>query len=176
MEIAKDLGNIRQIALAYAMEGNIEKHIGKYDVSFKCYDSAIELGEKLNIASLTCEFLYENADLLHKMGRYDDASAMDEKALKISEEVKRASIIFSCELLKWKLVAQKDPESAVKNIKAMLENETNQENQADIYFELFMITRDEQYKNEATKLFESLYSVAPNAVYKEKISVMNSGK
>ncbi|MBO4441303.1 tetratricopeptide repeat protein [bacterium] len=175
-EIANDLGNSRQIAIANAMSGNIEKRIGNYDLSYECYDKAIKLGEKLNIASINCEFQYEMADLLYRMGRYDEAADVDEKALKTSREVKRASIIFSCELLKWKIAAQKDPGSAIGNIKAMLENETNKENLADIYFELFMITRDEKYRAEAATLFESLYSVAPKAIYKEKISDMNSNK
>ena len=179
LAIATELGIRRHIALAHLLLGNIAKREGDFEQSEAHYTQASSIAKELNTNNVLCEILCENAELLYNMKRFDEALAMNEEAQKMIVEFNRPDCDFSNRLLKWKIVAVKDPKTAEKEIKNMLaeaEAAANNENRAFADFELFFITKDESYKTAAIELLTSLYATAPKIIYKDKVGILVSEK
>ncbi len=174
LEIATELGIQRHVAIAYMMLANLSKKQGDFAKAEEFYNKAIAIGKELNVNNILCEFLYEYADLLYLTGRYDEAYTLNEEAGKMIIEVNRVDFLFNSLLLKWKIVAVKDPETAVRETKNLFKDDLSDEKKAEINFVLFRLTHEESYRKEAEKLFTSLYETVPKITYKDKLEILRA--
>ncbi len=172
--IASELGIKRHVSIAYNCLGNICRKKGFFKEALEYYDKAIGIGEELNVQTILCEYYYEKAYLFYEMKRFEEALELSEKAMKMSIEVNRKDFEFKSELLKWLIISKNDVGNAVLKLKELVSDCTKDENIADLNYHLFVLTQELQYANKAVELFETLYSIAPKAAYKEKIESLKS--
>ena len=174
LSIATELGIRRHVALAHLILGNIAKKEGNFDKSEEHYLQAISIAKELNANNILCEFMFEYADLLFRIKKYDKADELNREAGKIIVEVNRKDLQFKNTLLQWNIVALKKPAKAIDEIKKMVTSDTTEANRADASVALFMLTKEEHYREEAVKLISSLYETAPKIIYKEALEYLRT--
>ena len=174
LSIATELGIRRHVALAHLILGNIAKKEGEFDKSEEHYLQAITIAKELNANNILCEFMFEYADLLFRTKKYTKADKINKEAGKIIVEVNRKDLQFKNTLLQWNITAVKKPEKAIDEIKKMINDDTTEANRADASVALFLLTKDEHYREEAFKLISSLYETAPKIIYKEALDILRA--
>jgi len=174
LSIAIDLGIKRHVSIAYNMLGNINRINTDYGKALEFYNKAIEIGEELNLQTILCEYYLEKAVLLFETERFEKSLELAEKAISISSEVNRTDFLIRSRLLKWRIISRDESEKAVDEMKKMLEEVTKDEHKAELSFHLFMLTKEDSYKNEALKIFKQLRDVAPKAEYIKRINSLES--
>ena len=174
LAIATELGIRRHVALAHLILGNIAKKELDHAKSEEHYLQAISIAKELNANNILCEFLFEYADLLFRIKKYDKAKEINKEAGKIIVEVNRNDLQFKNSLLQWNIVALKKPAKAVEGIKKMITGDSTEANRADASVALFMLTHEEHYREEAAKLISSLYETAPKIIYKEALEYLRT--
>ena len=172
LEIATELGIQRHVILANINLGNIAKKEGDFEKAKSDYDKAAAIAKDINANNILCENLFEYADLLFRMGEYDKAYELSKEVDKLIVEVKRTDLQFKNRLLQWKIIGLKDPAKAVAGIKDMITDNIADENLALTDVELFNLTKEEHYREEAVKLLTSLYETAPKILYKETLDLL----
>ena len=176
LAIATELGIRRHVALAHLILGNIAKKELLYEKSEEHYLQAITIAKELNANNILCEFMFEYADLLFRMKQYDKAEEINNEAGRIIVEVNRKDLQFKNTLLQWYIVALKDPAKAIDGIKNMITDDTTEANRADANVVLFMLTKDEHYREYAIEHITTLYETAPKKIYKEALEYLWSDK
>ena len=174
LSIATELGIRRHVALAHLILGNIAKKEGDFDKSEEHYLQAITIAKELNANNILCEFMFEYADLLFRTKKYSKADEINKEAGKIIIEVNRKDLQFKNTLLQWNITAVKKSAKAIEGIKKMITDDTTEANRADASVALFLLTKDEHYREEAVKLISSLYETAPKIIYKEALDILRS--
>ncbi len=174
LQIASELGIKRHISIAYNYIGNICRKQGHYQEALQYYNKAIAIGEELNVLTILCEYYYEKATLFYEMDRLEEALELVEKAVKMSIEVNRKDFEFRSELLKWRIISNNNSEKAVMELRKMMESCSKDEDVAELNYHLFFLTGEKEHADKAVTLFETLYSVAPKAEYREKFELLKS--
>ena len=87
----------------------------------------------------------------------------------MSKEIQRKKYVFSCEILKHKLHAIKNPQEATISLMQMLESEKEKENIAIIHYEIFKINKDNNHKMRALHLYRKLIKRTPKREYSIRI-------
>ena len=169
LSIATELGIRRHVALAHLILGNIAKKEGDFTKSEEHYNQAIAIAKELNANNILCEFLFEYADLLFRTKKYSKADELSKEAGKLIVEVNRKDLQFKNTLLQWNITAVKKSAKAIDEIKKMITDDTTEANRADASVALFLLTKDEHYREDAFKLISSLYETAPKIIYKEAL-------
>ena len=174
LSIATELGIRRHVALAHLILGNIAKKEGDFTKSEEHYNQAIAIAKELNANNILCEFLFEYADLLFRTKKYSKADELSKEAGKLIVEVNRKDLQFKNTLLQWNITAVKKSAKAIDEIKKMITDDTTEANRADASVALFLLTKDEHYREEAFKLISSLYETAPKIIYKEALDILRA--
>ena len=174
LAIATELGIRRHVAFAHIILGNIAKKRLGYDKAEEHYHQAIAIAKELDANNILCEFLFEYADLLFRTKRYDKAMELSKEAGKLIVEVNRKDLQFKNTLLQWNITAVENSATAIEEIKKMITDDTTEANRADASISLFLLTKDEHYREEAFKLISSLYETAPKIIYKEALDILRA--
>jgi len=142
-----------------------------YSKAFDSLNRAIKIAEELASKFLLCAFFNIKAELLFKTGNLQEAQILNEKALTLSEETKRQKIVFNCLILKHKI------NSDTVSMRGMLNDEKyNDEQRAEINFEIWKIDQDPEAKQKALEIYKKLYLRTPEFEFKEKIEEMENFK
>jgi len=82
--------------------------------------------------------------------------------------------IFSGNLLKAKILSTVDKEMGIRILKGMLEGDYNEPEEAKLIYELYKISGEENYKQDALKFYNKIYEKNPSIHYKHIIDELEN--
>jgi len=166
-QICLEFANKGGYSMAVGNMGNVYYFKGDYDNAMKCYDEAIQIGRELGTKFFICSCLNDKARLLFDMNKLEEAIKLNNEALQMAKEVERQDTIFEASLLKYKI------ERNVEALLSLLANCGSEEQISIIYYELWKITNNKEYRSNAFNLYKQLFEKTSNPDYKKKIDEMN---
>jgi len=169
VEISKDLEDKRGYAITMGNMGNLYKLKNELDKAEKEYDKTIQIAREKDIKDVLSYFLSCKADLYFQKGLIEKAEVLNKEALEIGEKIKMQQAIFSGNLLKAKILSTTDKERGISILKEMLEEDYNQPEEAKLIYELYKISGEENYKQDALEYYKKIYEKNPSIHYKEII-------
>ncbi len=128
-------------------EGNMGKvyyqqHI--YEKALTYLEKAIEGHEQIGFKHSLPDWYWSKALCLYELIEYSKALEWTTKSIEVSQAIARTDMLFNAKLLQGKLqykVGEK--KAAIAQLKALLENNAEDENKAAVHFELWQIYREE---------------------------------
>ena len=132
-------------------------------------DQAANLFEQVNrlVSDATlpyhlCETLYEFAELNCELKGYEEAQRINNQALEIARRIGRVDILFKAQLLSDHIRLSLnliDPSEALKAFKELLETWTGEPEQAEIYYQIWLLDIDKESQLSGQKAAESFLSL-----------------
>ena len=132
---------------------------------------AIEVTRAINNRLVLGSSLIEKGKPLVAQGKIKEAKAVQEEALKIANKLGNPDLVFDAKILGARVVFAAGQSAAAKNIlEALLKEKREAKEEADIYFELYKISPDnEDYRQNALLLYQSLYSETPQFLFRKRM-------
>lgn len=174
LDIAKDMGANENICYGIINIGELYLITKKYEKGLEVIENAMDLIEELDVIFILSQAYLLRAGLNFGLGNFQEAEKCNEEALKISQEAGRNDMVHNSQILKSKLIARTDKEEAAKFLKGLLEGNDDETEIADIEFQLWKVTGEEEHRMEALALFPKLYEKTPKIEFKEKIDELNA--
>ncbi|MCK4666289.1 tetratricopeptide repeat protein [Candidatus Dependentiae bacterium] len=153
------------IAISFGYLGWLSKRKKQYNKEMKYFTKAISLCRKLKEKDFLCEYLCEKANLLFSMKKYKESKKLNMQASKIANELKFHEKITFTKILELKLFGLKDIQKSESGMLKLLSKKVDIN--AQIYFELWKLTKKENYKKEAKKLLKQISNKTKKLEYKE---------
>ncbi len=141
-----------------------------YTTAMKYYDEAINIGKELGIKYNLCAYLNNKARLLFDMNNPIGAKLFNHESLQIANDIDRSDIIFEATVLKHKISAKtSDKNKAIENLREMLDEYKDMEEQACLHYELWKLTGEADYKTSAISEYKALYEKTNIHLYKRNL-------
>lgn len=169
LKLSKELGDRKGRAITMGNIGDLYKKSGDHETAKKYYDKAIHMGRELELEDVLCNFLYQKADLLFKNEDISQSSVLLEEAKKRAREIDENNIMFLCQILTLKILAKDDKDPVRKKFQEMLKYNEDTGERAVIYYVLYDIFGDNEYKEKALELYRKLYNKTPKVDYKKRV-------
>jgi len=176
IEACREMGDKLGVALAAFTVGNINKECGDYVRAAELYAESLATVESIGMKYYSCDILINQAELAEITGHLEEAARLSEKALEHAKEVNRADITFQAEVFRAKQTARLNPELARDKLFSLLLDAGSDQEKAQVKFELYWITHDEPYRDQALILYKELYQRTPKALYQMQIKKLTENK
>ncbi len=152
--------------------GNLYKLLERFSEAEGCYTKALFLIDKKDQKKELCECLLERADLCFRERKYSEAGTLNQKVRDGIEETGDDELKFRSRLLDELILAQTEPDQAVKNLDKILVSCKEDEQRAKLLFEIYCILNSRKHGERALKVFRLLYNLEPLHSYLEKINLL----
>ncbi|MGM0510473.1 MAG: tetratricopeptide repeat protein [Thermoplasmatota archaeon] len=166
-DISKDLDDKKGYAITIGNIGNLYKLMGQFDSAIEFYDESITIAKHHKAKDIASYFMCSKADLYFRMGRVEEAKKLNIEAGNIAEKIGLGKALFDSRLLEAKIVAREDKKKGVKLLEDMLDRDQSDPNKAELLYELFKISDDEEYRDEAIDFYKMLYEKNPSKKYED---------
>ncbi len=169
LEINEAIKNKKGTSSALSNMAFLMKEYCNYPLALKYIDDAIEIAEEIDIIYDLCDYLLIKAEILYMMEDKEGALLQIEKICKLSIGQKWTDISINAKLMKHKI--KKNGRSLI----SMLKNKSlTKENKAEIYYELWNITKHEKYWSKALDIYNELQEKAQIHKYNKVIEELKS--
>ncbi|MGM0405150.1 MAG: tetratricopeptide repeat protein [Thermoplasmatota archaeon] len=169
VDISKDLADKRGYAITVGNMGNLYKLKNDFDKAKELYAKTIHIAREQDTKDVMSYFLFCEADLYFQKGLIERADALNKEALEIAEKIDMQQTIFSGNLLKAKILSEEDKEKGLRILKKMLKEDYNKPERAKLVYELYKISGEDNYKNDALEFYKKIYEKNPSIHYKQII-------
>ncbi len=139
------------------------------------FEYAIALARDVETPYFLCEFLHHSADLLVRQGRYEEAITRNDEALEIARTIGRRDVEAPAELLSVRARAAASMlgvEEAEAELQSIAVARDGGADEADVRFELWSLTGEEQHRVAAASFYRDLHAIAPLAVYRQRYRLL----
>lgn len=164
LSISRQTGDMRGMSQAYQNLGNMYKENDDFDKSLHNYNRSIKINKENKLHYELSNNLLNKADLLYKTNRIKEAEEIIDEANEIAVQTGNTELIFQTTVLRYKIE---------NNIEALcrIANDANADKaqRAMVYFELWNITGDTDYKNNAKEIYQGLYNNTPRKIYFKRL-------
>jgi tetratricopeptide (TPR) repeat protein len=173
LQIKEELGDRLYIALALGNIGLVYKAKGDCDRAMTYYDRAIGILRELdNKYALSC-YLINKAETLFSLQQYAEAQVLNAEGLQIAKEIGSEEFILQGNVLSAKIDFTLDNEDAPKRLYHMLQQPQDDADSATLHYELWKMIHNEEHRQTALDLYQTLYERTPNSGYKTRIEEMS---
>ncbi len=172
ISIDEKLGKTSIIASHITKLGNLYKVLNLHEKAEECYNKSIRLISRTEQREELCKCLFEKADLYFRQKKFEDSKRLNAAAYKIAEEIGNDELEFRSELLKELILAQTESDQAARNLKKILVLCEEDEQRAQLLFEIYLIQKSREYGESALKVLRHLYNLEPLHSYLEKINLL----
>jgi len=152
--------------------GNLYKLLGRFSEAEGCYTKALFLTDKKDQKKELCECLFERADLYFREKKYSEAGTLNQKVRDSMKEAGDDELKLRSRFLDALILAQTEPDQAVKNLDKILVSCKEDEQRAQLLFEIYCIQNSREHGERALKVFRLLYNLNPFHSYLEKINLL----
>jgi tetratricopeptide (TPR) repeat protein len=168
--LSKELADKKEMSIVFNNMAEVYAQKGNYEKAIVLLDKAINIGKELNHDYFLSNFIVSKAEVLFEFGNLDEAEKVCEKGYKLGKKVNRKDVIFRAKvlLLKIDFVLHEKTES-VRIISKFLDEISDKEDRAVLNYELYNMTKEQNYRNEALSLYQNLYEKTPKHVYQKRI-------
>jgi class 3 adenylate cyclase/tetratricopeptide (TPR) repeat protein len=149
---------------------------GGYDEAAPLFGKAIALARALRIPYYLVDMLHGKAQLHARLGAHAEALSWNEQALRIAAESECPDIELQAKILSTDLrleLEEIDHPAAIREYAAMLEQHTEESEQAAITYALWRASQAEDHRKSAEARYRDLYARTPNAEYRERLAELS---
>ena len=172
--LCEELGYQKGIAKAVNTLGDVFYFTKQYDRSLHYYNRAIEVTRSINNKLVLGFSLVEKGAVLIELGDFDQLKEVFAEALKIAEELGNPDLLFEAKILAARaLCIQDKTKEASDNLHSLLKEDLGQDHEAAVNYELFKITEEEAYREQALMLYRALYHATPKYVYQMRVESLS---
>lgn len=164
LKICKEIGDNTGIGIAYGNIGNVLNEERKIDIAIKYYDKAIDILENLHNKYYLCNYKFKKAELLFLQERKNEAEYLNHEAFQIAKQIKKQDTIFDTSVLSHKILNNSNALLKMLSIK-----DYNEEQIANINYELWKMTGNELYRKNAENIFLIILERKPKYIYKKRL-------
>ena len=166
-EISEGLGDKKGYAITIGNMGSLYKLMEDFDKAEDLYDEAIRMGKDQKARDIISYFMCCQADLFFRKGQIEKAEGLNKEALNIAEDIEMGETLFDGNLLNAKIVSKEDKEGGIALMEELLSEDHSEPHKAEVFYELFKISDDERYRDEAIEFYSELYQNNPSKKYKD---------
>jgi tetratricopeptide (TPR) repeat protein len=173
LSISQSLSDKKSISLALGNLGKAyaaQKRHKKAETSFQ---RAIELLRETGVKYHLCHFLLHSAYTHYAMKVYEQATAENEEADSIAQEVKREDVVFACTILRARLQALTDRKGALRELDSLLNKTKKEEERAPLHYWLFKISKHKTHRANALALYRKLAKQTPHELYARRLKELS---
>jgi len=170
LALCEELNYRKGIAKAVNALADIFMVKNEYDKAINYYNRAIELARMINNKLVLGESLVEKGEALIEANRIDEAQTFHQEAILMIENLGNLDLIFKAKIFSAKLAfAIKEKEKAQLILQDLVKEYTSDFELGDIYFWLYKITQQDNYKKKSLTKYQKLYAETPLYLFKERI-------
>lgn len=168
-ELAGEIGDKRSHAIALCNKASVFSKLKEFKKAKDLYVKAVKLSKMSGSKYNLCFYLYSLADLYFELGDFEKSRISLDEALKSASEVKRTSVIESCDVLGLALDFKtgKSPDAALAKLTRKSEKAKDAESKAFISYLLFNLTKEKLHARVALEQYSSLLDKTPK--YENKV-------
>lgn len=175
IDVSKRYGDKPGIAINLGNIGTAYFNIKKYDLALSYINKAIKLWRKEKIRNNELiEILLFKSKLMLILCKTRLAERYNEEAQAICRELNNSELLVRTEVQKLLIKAKSDKGSAVRSLEALLNESLSDEQKADIYFELFLLSGSDDHKKNAKALFTKIYEKKPHHKIKKTLEQLGN--
>jgi tetratricopeptide (TPR) repeat protein len=157
MEIFRRLGDRKGMAHVLSSFSEINAEAGRFQLALKQNAEACAIFREKKITYYLGFYLCSRAELLMSSGCYETVEPLLDEAEGIGRQIGSCEILFNVGIARAKAAAQRSTDEARMMLEAMLKDEQPDEETALVCFELFKLTKREDHRTRALKLYQKLY-------------------
>ncbi len=174
LEIAERSGERRVVGWVLDCMGALYSTNGEYAQAEACFERSIPILLEVDAKHHLCKSLQNQAELYYAWGRIEEAKVSSGEALRVAEEAHTAPVQFAARLLSAKIAARSDQSRAVSDLERLLDDYTEGADAADLRYELYQLTGDERYRQQALDRYRQLHDRIPMIRYRQRIDLLSS--
>ncbi len=168
-KISLETGDKIGLSLALCYLANSYKHLEKYSVSEKLYLKAIKLGKAHGQKYYLCDFFHNLTNLYIITNNTKKAEFYNKKTIKLANDLQDKNMLFYTKVNQFHLLAFKNKAVAETQLLDLLNQHSEHEKIAYLYYELFLIDNNPDYKNKSLELYNALYKKINKQIYLRRI-------
>lgn len=172
LQTIKKSDNKGHLSHAYGSLGLCYNGLKDYKKAIDYYDKAITIAKTINSPQLFALYSIEKARALYDINLPADANEVNEIGLEAAFKINEKESVFKGCLLRAKIIGNTNTQIAEELLNSMLKNADNDENIAELYYELWKITGNETAKTRSCELYQKIYSHTPKKKIKDSIDEM----
>ena len=169
LALAEGLGDKRSISFAEGSLGGLYKALLAFPKALNHYRRAIGLCRELKLGPELAENLNHTAELFLLQGQAGQARPLNAEALEAAEGIGKQEIIFSSRLLQARIAAAEDRNAAATMMRSLADGGLKPGQTAEVCYQLFMLTGEEECRQKAMAAYQSLYNEAPDLAIRLKL-------
>lgn len=171
LTIASEIGDWSNIAIILDNMGVVFMARSQFKEAYRLIERAVELVRPMNSPHLLSEFLGHQAQLWYEMGRFAEATAVNQELLALAAQSGQEGGIVQATIRRLQL------ELALKKIEVpgctavlqqLLERMPDNEAQAAIHYEMWRLTQHDGARETAATLYRELHTQSPKVAYQER--------
>lgn len=175
LEIALELKDEISAPMAYNGMAYVYQYMKNFEKADELYEEFIPILEEKNLKSYLCQALANRAEMYFDMQRFDESEKLNLEALQIAEEIEDPIIIFQTKILKSEIDFRNgDKEKPINDLKEMLEEWKDIQEQARIYYELYKFSQDEEFRQKGIELYQALFQANSDISYSRRIKELQN--
>ncbi|MBN2857327.1 MAG: tetratricopeptide repeat protein [Candidatus Delongbacteria bacterium] len=157
VSIAEEIGDKISLSLHYANLAENFRLTCEFDLSLSYYDKAFELTNEMDLKYHQLSAYYYLAELYNDMNESEKALENIRKATDLAVQLSRPDYQLKAVCLKNVIDGSRNTKERENELKKYLFNQLTEEQKARLNKSLFHISSKKVYKNEAVKIYNSLY-------------------
>ncbi len=161
-DLSEELGNLRGLANAAGRLGELHTEFMEYDIALNYYDRAIEASDKQKIERHFYSMKYQKAELLFLMGRYSEATELNEHVLEKKEELGFPEKVLEGKMLRGRIEYKMGFTDRLNTLFTMLDGTESISEIADINYELFKLSKKDEHQKPALDFYLKLKAKSPD--------------
>ena len=170
LNISMELGYQKGIAKAVNTLGDVYYFTGQFERSLEFYNRAIEVTRQINNKLVLGSSLYEKGLVLLELERFEEAAEVHIEARRLAEELGNPDLIFNVEVLAAQIAYRQGEQKKALDLLRRLQAETRSpEEQAEVFYYLFVVAKDHKSGQKAQDLFRKLYEETPRYLYELRL-------
>ncbi len=135
-------------------------------------NDSIAIARKEGIKDQLASSLYTKSEILLSKGNHTDAERLCSEALNILKKLKNEELLFSLKILMARIKAVYDKDNAIKLLYSILIKKNTEEQNAEIYYELWKLTEEARFREKSLSLYHLLLEKVPKYDYKKKLGLL----
>ncbi|KAA3600886.1 MAG: hypothetical protein DWQ06_08675 [Calditrichaeota bacterium] len=174
LKVMEEVGAKRIMSHLYANMGLSYLKTENHTKSLEVFEKGLEIANELKLIDMITVHLSYKTKVLITLEKFEEAKIVNIEAIEATKKLNRKDETFKIRLQSSVIdFALGDKENPPKELLEMLSQTEVKEEIANLNYELWKMTSEENYKIEALKLYQELYSKIPNFKYKKCIEELS---
>ncbi len=168
--ISEEIGDLRAYGISAGNIANVYYIKKDYQKSLEYIDKAINTFSNLKLQNSLCRYLNMKTSIFIELGNISKASELNLRAIETAEKASLPEEMAKAMIEKYKILSYTEPQQSISALEGLIDDCSDDDIKAEIYYQLWKISRKEQHKQRAFDAYKDLYEAAPRFEYKTRMS------